>query len=123
MPGPDQPPCQHPQQYRLRNDTDREAERCGACDQLLQDGSEAVRGRLADLSRRMHVLRPEHQHTGGLERFDLTRVGVPVDQPGPPPTWPAGALVATDGVAMWVVDHDPAVDKLPPGTCNRLDAR
>lgn len=47
--------------------------------------------------------------------YDLTRIAVPVDQPGPPATWPIGALVTVDGNASWTVE---AV-QLPDDACAR----
>lgn len=55
-----------------------------------------------------------------LADYDLTRVMVPTDQPGPPPTFPVGDLIAVDGNAKWVVDHRDG-DQLPEGACARID--
>jgi hypothetical protein len=56
--------------------------------------------------------------------YALDRVGVMVPGDGSPPsgpgTWAVGALVARDGNASWVVEHeDGAV--LPDGCCGKLD--
>ena len=51
-------------------------------------------------------------------RFSLAMV--PVGQPGPPPTWPGGDLVARDGNASWIVEHKDG-DPLPAEACARLD--
>lgn len=52
-----------------------------------------------------------------LMEFDLARVAVPADQPGPPAMWPTGELVTRDGNASWVVDPAPA--SLPDDACGR----
>lgn len=52
--------------------------------------------------------------------YALDRVMVPVDQPGPPATWPVGGLVAVDGNASYACDHDPT-QPLPDGACALLD--
>lgn len=57
-----------------------------------------------------------------LVDLDLARVAVPVDQPGPPATWPPGALVAVVGRAAWVVDQTDG-DQIPPGTCHDSTVR
>lgn len=49
--------------------------------------------------------------------YDLAATAVPVDQPGPPGTWPVGALVAIDGSMSYVVEHVPGAEPLPDGTC------
>lgn len=52
--------------------------------------------------------------------YDLERLAVPVgEERQGPATWPVGTLVAVDGNATWVVDHD-AVDPLPENTCAAL---
>ncbi len=48
-----------------------------------------------------------------LLEYDLTRVAVPADQPGPPATWPVGVLVTVDDGASWTVDGD----RLPDDAC------
>lgn len=55
-----------------------------------------------------------------LSDYDLSRVMVPVGQPGPPATWPAGELVARDGNASWVVDHEDGAP-LPAEACAHID--
>lgn len=40
--------------------------------------------------------------------------------PEPPPTWEVGALVALNGAASWVVDHEDGA-QLPADACAQLD--
>lgn len=47
--------------------------------------------------------------------YDLSRIAVPVDQPGPPASWEQGALVAVDGGASWAVGGPG--DQLPDDFC------
>lgn len=51
--------------------------------------------------------------------YDLARVMVPVDQPGPPPMWPVGALVRVDRVMSAVVEavEEDGHTKLPMDSC------
>lgn len=39
-----------------------------------------------------------------LQDYDLRYVGVPVDQPGPPPHWPVDEWIETDGTYTGVVE-------------------
>lgn len=55
-----------------------------------------------------------------LIHHDLRRVAVPTDDPGPPPTWPPGDLVALDGALTYFVAHIDG-DDLPEGACARID--
>lgn len=55
-----------------------------------------------------------------LVDYALDRTMVPVDQPGPPPTWPVGAMVLIDGNMSTVVAYETG-DPLPDGSCGRLD--
>ena len=64
-----------------------------------------------------HLLRQRCAWCGFvLIDFDLNRVAVPVGQDPRPATWPVSSLVAVDGNASWVVEHD-AVNPLPENTC------
>lgn len=58
-----------------------------------------------------------------LDQLDLTRVAWPLNpdgsDPGPPPPWPVGALMRTDGAFSSVVDHADG-DQLPDDACARL---
>lgn len=49
--------------------------------------------------------------------YTLSRIAVPIGQPGPPAVWPVGALVAVDGGMSYVVESE----KLPPESCSRID--
>ena len=49
-----------------------------------------------------------------LEDFDLSTVMVAGGHE--PPTWKVGELVAKDGGAMWLVEHNDG-DQLPPTAC------
>ena len=53
--------------------------------------------------------------------YDLDRMAVPVGQDSTPATWPAGALVAVDGPASWLVDHEDGAP-LPDDACAVIDA-
>ena len=52
--------------------------------------------------------------------YALSRVAVPIDQLGPPATWPVGELIAVDGSLSYVVEHKDG-DQLPDSACGRLD--
>lgn len=49
--------------------------------------------------------------------LDLDRVEVPIGQPGPPATWPMGALVTVDGPASWTAGAPG--DRMPDDACVR----
>ena len=55
---------------------------------------------------------------------DVCRTMVLVDaehtRPGPIPTWPKGELVAVQGGASWVVEHEDGAD-LPLEACAMID--
>lgn len=55
-----------------------------------------------------------------LSDYDLARVAVPEGQNPRPAMWEVGILVAIDGVASWVVDHEDGAD-LPANACALLD--
>ncbi len=64
-----------------------------------------------------HFLRQRCGWCGAkLIDLNLTLVAVPVDQPGPPATWPVGSLVTIDGVASVAMGN---VDVLPDDACAR----
>ena len=52
--------------------------------------------------------------------YDLTRIAVPEGQDPRPGMWGQGDLVAVDGNASWVVDHEDGAE-LPDGACGKLD--
>lgn len=52
--------------------------------------------------------------------YDLERIAVPINQPGPPATWADGDLVAVDGNASYTVAHEDG-DQLPDAACARID--
>lgn len=54
-----------------------------------------------------------------LADYDLTRVAVPIGQPGRPGGWETGAIVMVDGNASWVVEI--AGYDLPAETCARRE--
>jgi hypothetical protein len=45
-----------------------------------------------------------------LLEYDLSRIAVPVDQPGPPPYWTAGSLVRVDGHVSAEILNPESVD-------------
>lgn len=55
-----------------------------------------------------------------LGDYDLTCVAVMEGQNPRPATWEVGVLVAIDGGASWVVDHENGAD-LPTNACALLD--
>lgn len=55
-----------------------------------------------------------------LSDYDLARVAVPEGQDLRPAMWTVGALVAIDGAAAWVVEHEDGAE-LPAGACAQLD--
>jgi hypothetical protein len=56
-----------------------------------------------------------------LLEYELARVAVPVDQPGPPATWPLNAFVRLDGNLSTVRAHTED-RKLPFDACARNPA-
>jgi len=52
--------------------------------------------------------------------YDLTRIAVPEGQDPVPAMWETGRLVAVDGGASWVVDHEGGAE-LPDAACGKLD--
>lgn len=55
-----------------------------------------------------------------LQDYDLGRVAVPAGQDPRPALWPMGVLVAVDGPASWIVEHQDGAE-LPPTACAQLD--
>lgn len=55
-----------------------------------------------------------------LVDYDLDRVAVPEGQDPRPATWPVAELVAVDGPASWVVEHEDG-QPLPDNACAVLD--
>lgn len=55
-----------------------------------------------------------------LSDYDLTRVAVPEGQNPRPAMWEVSVLVAVDGIASWVVEHEDGAD-LPENACALLD--
>lgn len=52
--------------------------------------------------------------------YDLENIAVPVGQDPTPATWPAGALIAVQGVMSTTVEHQDG-ERIPAGTCFDLD--
>lgn len=52
--------------------------------------------------------------------YDLERIAVPEGQDPTPAMWQPGVLVAVDGNASYVVEHENGAD-LPPEACACLD--
>lgn len=52
--------------------------------------------------------------------YDLTGTAVPVGQDPHPAVWPLGGVVAMEGVATWLVDHQEG-QPLPNGSCVSVD--
>jgi len=68
-----------------------------------------------------HLLRQRCSWCGAtLCDYDLTRIAVPVGQDPRPAMWETGRLIAVDGNASWVVDHEDGAE-LPDGACAKLD--
>lgn len=55
-----------------------------------------------------------------LSDYDLAGVAVLEGQDPRPAMWEVGVLVAMDGCASWVVDHEDGTD-LPANACAQLD--
>lgn len=55
-----------------------------------------------------------------LSDYDLARVAVLEGLNPRPATWTVGALVAIDGIASWVVEHEDGAE-LPADACAQLD--
>lgn len=53
--------------------------------------------------------------------YDLARIGVPIGQEGPPPTWQVGALVRVDGAVSALVGSPGDEGPMPADCCMRLD--
>lgn len=52
--------------------------------------------------------------------YDLRRIAVLGDQPGPLLTWPVGGLVVVDGSMSYALDHVDG-EQLPADSCTRQD--
>lgn len=52
--------------------------------------------------------------------YDLERIAVPEGQDPRPAMWETGRLVAVDGNASWMLEHEDGAD-LPGNACGRLD--
>jgi len=52
--------------------------------------------------------------------YELTLIAVPEGQDSEPAMWRTGDLVAVNGNASWVVEHQDGAE-LPVGACGKLD--